>query len=450
MIFLDRGRLALFLRVSPQNREDIMPNQKPGFSTLAVHAGAAPDPTTGARATPIYQTTSFVFENADHAAALFGLQQFGNIYTRIMNPTQAVLEERVAALEGGAAALAVASGHAAQLLAFHAIMQPGDNFVAARKLYGGSINQFGHAFKNFDWHVRWADPADVSTFEAEIDGRTRAIFIESLANPGGTFVDIAAIAEVAHRHGLPLIVDNTMASPYLVRPLEHGADIVIHSLTKFLGGHGNSMGGILVDGGTFDWSASGNYPMLSQPRPEYGGVVLHQTFGNIAFAIAARVLGLRDLGPAISPFNAFMILTGIETLPLRMQRHCENALAVASFLKDHPKVGWVGYAGLEDNENHALQLRYSPKGAGAVFTFGLKGGYEAGKTLVESLQLFSHLANIGDTRSLVIHPASTTHRQLTEDQQVAAGAGPDVVRLSVGIEDAADIIADLEQALSKV
>jgi O-acetylhomoserine (thiol)-lyase len=427
-----------------------MPNDNPGFSTLAVHAGAAPDPTTGARATPIYQTTSFVFENADHAAALFGLQQFGNIYTRIMNPTQAVLEERVAALEGGAAALAVASGHAAQLLAFHTIMQPGDNFVAARKLYGGSINQFGHAFKNFDWHVRWADTADLASFEAQIDGRTRAVFIESLANPGGTFVDIAAIAEIAHRHGLPLIVDNTMASPYLVRPLEHGADIVIHSLTKFLGGHGNSMGGIIVDGGTFDWSASGNYPALSQPRPEYGGVVLHQTFGNIAFAIAARVLGLRDLGPAISPFNAFMILTGIETLPLRMQRHSDNALAVANWLKSHPKVGWVSYAGLDDDPNHALQQRYSPKGAGAVFTFGLKGGYEAGKTFVESLKLFSHLANIGDTRSLVIHPASTTHRQLTEDQQTAAGAGPDVVRLSIGIEDASDIIADLDQALSKV
>jgi O-acetylhomoserine (thiol)-lyase len=427
-----------------------MPNDNPGFSTLAVHAGAAPDPTTGARATPIYQTTSFVFENADHAAALFGLQQFGNIYTRIMNPTQAVLEERVAALEGGAAALAVASGHAAQLLAFHTIMQPGDNFVAARKLYGGSINQFGHAFKNFDWHVRWADTADLASFEAQIDGRTRAVFIESLANPGGTFVDIAAIAEIAHRHGLPLIVDNTMASPYLVRPLEHGADIVIHSLTKFLGGHGNSMGGIIVDGGTFDWSASGNYPALSQPRPEYGGVVLHQTFGNIAFAIAARVLGLRDLGPAISPFNAFMILTGIETLPLRMQRHSDNALAVANWLKSHLKVGWVSYAGLDDDPNHALQQRYSPKGAGAVFTFGLKGGYEAGKTFVESLKLFSHLANIGDTRSLVIHPASTTHRQLTEDQQTAAGAGPDVVRLSIGIEDASDIIADLDQALSKV
>ncbi len=427
-----------------------MATNNPGFSTLAVHAGAAPDPTTGARATPIYQTTSFVFNDADHAAALFGLQQFGNIYTRIMNPTQAALEERVAALEGGTAALAVASGHAAQMLAFHTLMQPGDNFVAARKLYGGSINQFGHAFKNFGWEVRWADPAEPATFDAQFDDRTKAIFIESLANPGGTFVDIAAIAEVARRRGVPLIVDNTMASPYLVRPLEHGADIVIHSLTKFLGGHGNSMGGILVDGGTFDWSASGNYPMLSEPRPEYAGVELHKTFGNIAFAIGARVLGLRDLGPAISPFNAFMILTGIETLPLRMQKHCDNALAVAKWLKTHPKVAWVNYAGLEDDANHGLQQRYSPKGAGAVFTFGVKGGYEAGKTFVESLQLFSHLANIGDTRSLVIHPASTTHRQLTEEQQIAAGAGPDVVRLSIGIEDSGDIIADLDQALAAI
>ncbi|MCK8781531.1 O-acetylhomoserine aminocarboxypropyltransferase [Rhizobium sp. NTR19] len=427
-----------------------MATNNPGFSTLAVHAGAAPDPTTGARATPIYQTTSFVFNDADHAAALFGLQQFGNIYTRIMNPTQAALEERVAALEGGTAALAVASGHAAQMLAFHTLMQPGDNFVAARKLYGGSINQFGHAFKNFGWEVRWADPADPATFDAQFDDRTKAIFIESLANPGGTFVDIAAIAEVARRRGVPLIVDNTMASPYLVRPLEHGADIVIHSLTKFLGGHGNSMGGILVDGGTFDWSASGNYPMLSEPRPEYAGVELHKTFGNIAFAIGARVLGLRDLGPAISPFNAFMILTGIETLPLRMQKHCDNALAVAKWLKTHPKVAWVNYAGLDDDANHGLQQRYSPKGAGAVFTFGVKGGYEAGKTFVESLQLFSHLANIGDTRSLVIHPASTTHRQLTEEQQIAAGAGPDVVRLSIGIEDSGDIIADLDQALAAI
>ena len=427
-----------------------MTTHHPGFATLAVHAGAQPDPTTGARATPIYQTTSFVFNDADHAAALFGLQQFGNIYTRIMNPTQAVLEERVAALEGGSAALAVASGHAAQMLVFHTIMTPGDNFIAARKLYGGSINQFGHAFKNFGWEVRWADPEDPESFASLVDERTKGVFIESLANPGGTFVDVAAIADVAHRHGLPLIVDNTMASPYLLRPLEHGADIIVHSLTKFLGGHGNSMGGIIVDGGTFDWSAPGKYPMLSEPRPEYGGIVMHQTFGNIGFAIACRVLGLRDLGAAISPFNAFMILTGIETLPLRMQRHCDNALAVATWLKGHDKVAWVSYSALEDDPNHALQRRYSPKGAGAVFTFGLKGGYEAGKAFVEGLQMFSHLANIGDTRSLVIHPSSTTHRQLSEEQQVAAGAGPDVVRLSIGIEDQSDIIADLEQSLAKI
>ncbi|KSV63632.1 L-methionine gamma-lyase [compost metagenome] len=427
-----------------------MTKDNPGFNTLAIHAGAQPDPTTGARATPIYQTTSFVFNDTDHAAALFGLQQFGNIYTRIMNPTQAVLEERIAALEGGTAALAVASGHAAQLLVFHTIMNPGDNFVAANRLYGGSVNQFGHAFKSFDWQVRWADPADPASFEAKIDRRTKAIFIESLANPGGTFVDIAAIAEVARKHDLPLIVDNTMATPYLLRPLEHGADIVVHSLTKFIGGHGNSMGGVIVDGGTFDWSKSGKYPMLSEPRPEYAGVVLHQTFGNIAFAIAARVLGLRDFGPAISPFNAFMLVTGAETLPLRMQRHCDNALAVAKWLKTYDKISWVNYAGLEDDPNHALQQRYSPKGAGAVFTFGLKGGYEAGKRFVEGLEMFSHLANIGDTRSLVIHPASTTHRQLTPEQQVAAGAGPDVVRLSVGIEDVSDIIADLEQSLAKL
>ncbi|MGR6466023.1 O-acetylhomoserine aminocarboxypropyltransferase [Rhizobium sp. PAMB 3182] len=427
-----------------------MSSENPGFSTMAVHAGAAPDPTTGARATPIYQTTSFAFRDADHAAALFGLQEFGNIYTRIMNPTQAVLEERVAALEGGTAALATASGHAAQLLIFHTLMRPGDNFIAANRLYGGSINQFGHAFKSFDWQVRWADAFNPSSFEALIDDRTRAIFIESLANPAGTFTDIAAIAAVAQKHGIPLIVDNTMATPYLVRPLEHGADIVVHSLTKFMGGHGNSMGGIIVDGGAFDWSKSGNYPMLSEPRPEYAGIVLHQTFGNFAFAIACRVLGLRDFGPSISPFNAFMIQTGIETLPLRMQRHCDNALAVAEWLKKHEKVAWVSYAGLSDDPNNGLQQRYSPKGAGAVFTFGVKGGYEAGKKLVETLKLFSHLANIGDTRSLVIHPASTTHRQLSEEQQIAAGAGPDVIRLSVGIEDVKDIIADLDQALAGV
>ncbi|GGB12772.1 O-acetylhomoserine aminocarboxypropyltransferase [Brucella endophytica] len=426
-----------------------MAQRSPGIETLAVHAGAKPDPTTGARATPIYQTTSFVFEDADHAASLFGLQAFGNIYTRITNPTQAVLEERIAALEGGTAALATASGHAAQLLVFHTLMQPGDNFIAANKLYGGSMNQFGHAFKSFGWEVRWANTDDPASFESLIDERTRAIFVESIANPGGIIVDIEAIAEVAQKHGLPLIVDNTLASPYLIRPIEHGADIVVHSLTKFIGGHGNSMGGIIVDGGTFDWSKSGNYPLLSEPRPEYAGMVLHQTFGNIAFAIAARVLGMRDLGPAISPFNAFQLLTGVETLPLRMQRHSDNALKVAEWLEKHDKVAWVSYSALPSDKYHALQQKYSPRGGGAVLTFGLKGGYEAGVKLVGSLELFSHLANIGDTRSLVIHPASTTHRQLSDEQKIAAGAGPDVVRLSIGIENADDIIADLDQALAK-
>jgi O-acetylhomoserine (thiol)-lyase len=427
-----------------------MSQRAPGFNTLAVHAGAKPDPATGARAVPIYQTTSYVFDDADHAASLFGLKAFGNIYTRIMNPTQAVLEERVAALEGGTAALATASGHAAQLLVFHNLMRSGDNFVAARRLYGGSINQFGHAFKNFGWEVRWADPRNPDDFATHIDARTRAIFVESLANPNGEFVDLEAIGNVARKHGLPLIVDNTLATPYLLRPIEHGADIVVHSLTKFIGGHGNSIGGILVDGGTFDWSKSGNYPMLSQPRPEYGGMVLHETFGNFAFAIAARVLGLRDFGPAISPFNAFLILTGLETLPLRMQRHCDNAKNVAEYLSKHPKVAWVSYPGLPGDRNHTLQQKYSPLGAGAVFTFGLKGGYDAGVKFVEALELFSHLANVGDTKSLVIHPASTTHRQLSDEQKIAAGAGPDTVRLSVGIEDVADIVADLEQALAQV
>ncbi|MEQ8295585.1 MAG: O-acetylhomoserine aminocarboxypropyltransferase [Nitratireductor sp.] len=426
-----------------------MVQRTPGFDTLAIHAGAQPDPATGARATPIYQTTSFVFDDVDHAASLFGLKAFGNIYTRIMNPTQAVLEERIAALEGGTAALATASGHAAQLLIFHTLMRPGDNFIAANKLYGGSINQFGHAFKNFGWEVRWADTDEPESFDGLIDDKTRAIFVESLANPGGKFVDLEKIGDIARKHGLPLIVDNTMASPYLLRPIEHGADIVVHSLTKFMGGHGNSMGGAIVDGGTFNWSKSGNYPMLSEPRPEYAGMVLHETFGNFAFAIACRVLGLRDFGPSISPFNAFLLLQGIETLALRMQRHCDNALKVAAWLEKHPLVEWVSYPGLPSDPNHALMKKYSPKGAGAVFTFGLKGGFDAGVKVVENVELFSHLANIGDVRSLIIHPASTTHKQLSDEQQTAAGAGPDVVRLSVGIEDADDIIADLEQAFAK-
>ncbi|WP_018687603.1 MULTISPECIES: O-acetylhomoserine aminocarboxypropyltransferase [Ahrensia] len=419
----------------------------PGFDTLAIHAGASPDPTTGARITPIYQTTAYVFKDTDHAAKLFGLQEFGNIYTRLMNPTTAVLEEKVAALEGGTAALACSSGHAAQLLVFHTIMNAGDNFIAANRLYGGSINQFNQAFKNFDWHVRWADMDDVSTIESQIDENTKAIFCESLANPGGIVTDLEAVSAVAKKHGIPLIVDNTMATPYLIRPFEHGADIVVHSLTKFIGGHGNSMGGLIIDGGTFDWSATDKYPMLSKPRTEYAGVVLHEALGNIAFAIACRVLGMRDFGPVISPQNSFNILTGAETLSLRMQRHCDNALAVAKHLKSHDKVSWVRYAGLEDDPYNALQKKYSPNGAGGVFTVGLKGGYDAGVKFVESLELISHVANLGDTRSLVIHPASTTHRQLTDEQREAAGAGNDVVRLSIGIESVDDIIADIDKAL---
>lgn len=424
-----------------------MRDKKPGFATQAIHAGAAPDPATGARITPIYQTASFVFDDVEQAASLFGLQAFGNIYTRITNPTTAVLEERIATLEGGTAGLAVASGHASQLGVFHTLMQSGDEFIAANKLYGGSINQFTHAFKNFGWHVKWADTDDISTFEAALSDKTKAIFVESLANPGGIVTDIEAIARIAEKAGVPLIVDNTMATPYLCRPIEYGANIIVHSLTKFIGGHGNSMGGMIVDGGNFDWSASDRYPMLSQPRLEYDGLVIHETFGNFGFAIACRVLGLRDLGAAISPFNSFQLLTGVETLPLRMQRHCENALQVADYLNNHPSVAWVRYAGLEDSAYHALAARYMPNGAGAVFTFGLKGGYEAGVKLVSNVELFSHLANIGDTRSLIIHPASTTHKQLTDEQKIVAGATDDVIRLSIGIEDVEDIIADLEQGL---
>jgi O-acetylhomoserine (thiol)-lyase len=421
----------------------------PGFATLSIHAGAKPDPTTGARATPIYQTTSFVFDDVEHAASLFGLQAFGNIYTRIGNPTCGVLEERVAALEGGTAGLAVASGHAAQVVVMHALMMPGDEFVASKKLYGGSINQFNHSFKNFGWNVVWADPDDIASFEKAVTPKTKAIFIESIANPGGVITDIEAVAKIARKANVPLIVDNTLATPYLCKPIDYGANIVVHSLTKFLGGHGNSIGGLIVDGGTFNWLRDKRYPMLSEPRPEYSGMVLGETFGNFAFAIACRVLGLRDLGPALSPFNAFLIVTGIETLPLRMQRHSDNALVVAEWLTKRSEVAWVSYPGLAGDKYNALAKKYVPKGAGAVLTFGLKGGYDAGVKLVSNVKLFSHLANIGDTRSLIIHPASTTHKQLSDAQKVQAGAGPDVVRLSIGLEDTADIIADLEEGLKE-
>ncbi len=419
-----------------------------GFNTLSIHAGATPDPVTGARATPIYQTTSFVFDDVDHAAALFGLQAAGNIYTRIGNPTQAVLEERIALLEGGTAAVATASGHAAQLLVFHALMHPGDEFIAARQLYGGSINQFSHAFKSFGWNVKWADARDPESFRHQLSAKTKAIFCESIANPGGIVVDIEAISAVAKEAGVPFIVDNTLATPYLIRPIEWGADIVLHSMTKFIGGHGNSMGGIIVDAGSFDWSRTKKFPALSEPCPSYNGIKLHEVFGDTAFATCCRVLGLRDLGPAISPFNCFMLLTGVETLPLRMQRHCENAKAVAQYLSRHPKISWVSYASLPNDPCYGLAQTYCPKGAGAVFSFGVRGGYEAGVALVNEVKLASHLANVGDTRTLIIHPASTTHRQLTDEQRTAAGASPDVVRISVGIEDVADIIADLDQALA--
>ncbi|SLN45263.1 O-acetylhomoserine aminocarboxypropyltransferase [Oceanibacterium hippocampi] len=424
-------------------------DKAPGFDTLAIHAGAAPDPTTGSRATPIYQTASFVFDDVDHAASLFNLQEFGNIYSRLTNPTNAVLEERLAALEGGRTALAVASGHAAQMVAFHVLMEPGDEIIASNRLYGGSITQLSVSFRKFGWKVTFVDVDDPENIRKALTDRTRAVFIESLANPGGVVSDIAAIAAVAHGGGVPLIVDNTLATPYLCRPIDHGADIVVHSLTKFLCGNGTTIGGIIVEAGRFDWSASDKFPAISKPSPAYHGMVFHETFGDMAFGIAARALSLRDLGPALSPFNAFLILNGIETLSLRMDRHCSNALTVAKHLAGHDKVAWVNYAGLPGDRYNKLARQYLPRGAGAVFTFGVKGGYEAGVKLVENVELFSHLANIGDVRSLIIHPASTTHRQLSEEQLAAAGAGPDVVRLSIGLEAVDDIIADLDQALAK-
>ncbi len=418
--------------------------------TLAIHAGTAPDPTTKARITPIYQTASYVFDDVDHASRLFNLQEFGNIYTRIMNPTNGALEGKIAALEGGQAALAVASGHAAQFLTFHTLMEPGCEIVAAKKLYGGSLNQLGQSFRKMAWHTHFVDADKADNVAAAITDKTRAVFIESLANPGGVVQDVEAIAKVAHDAGVPLIVDNTMATPILCRPIDYGADIVVHSTTKFLNGHGNAIGGVIVDAGSFDWAKGGKYPALSEPNASYHGLTFTEAFGNLAFILATRTLGLRDLGPAMAPMNAFLALTGMETLALRMERHCNNALALAQWLKDHPKVGWVSYAGLPDDPYHELARRYLGGKGGAVFTFGLKGGYDAGTKLVSSVKLFSHLANLGDTRSLIIHPASTTHSQLEGEELVAAGAGPDVIRVSVGIEHIDDIIADLAQALDAI
>jgi O-acetylhomoserine (thiol)-lyase len=418
-----------------------------GFATRAVHAGARPDAVTGSRNVPIHQTTAYVFDDVDHAAALFNLQTFGYIYTRITNPTVAALEERVAALEGGRAAVAAASGHAAQLLAFYTLLEPGDDIVAARQLYGGSLTQFRHTFKRLGWNAAFVDARDPEAFRRAIGPRTKALFVESLANPGGLVVDLEAIAAIAHEAAIPLVVDNTLATPYLCRPFEWGADLIVHSLTKFLSGHGTSMGGALVESGRFDWKGSGRFPFLAGADPAYHGIDFIETFGDFGFSMKARAVALRDLGPALSPTNAFHILTGIETLPLRMDRHVANAEAVAEYLAGHPAVDWVSYAGLPSSLSHGLAARYLPRGAGSVFTFGLRGGFEAGVRLVESVELWSHLANVGDTRSLILHPASTTHRQLSDEERVAAGAGPDVIRLSVGIETVDDLIADLDRAL---
>jgi O-acetylhomoserine (thiol)-lyase len=422
--------------------------EPPGFETLAVHAGASPDAATGARATPIYQTTAYVFDDVEHAAALFNLQSYGFIYSRLANPTVSVLEERLAALEGGRGAVCTASGHAAQMLAFFAFMEPGDHFIASDKLYGGSVTQFGRSFKKFGWQVSFVDADDAENVRRAVTPKTKAVFAESIANPGGVVTDIEAIAKVAHEAGLLFIIDNTMATPYLCRPFEWGADLIVHSTTKFLSGHGNAMGGAVIDSGKFDWAKSGKFKSLTEGEPAYHGLRFHETFGDLAFTVHGHAVGLRDLGATMAPLNAFLTITGIETLPLRMERHVANALTVAKHLEKHPAVAWVSYAGLASSRYRALAQKYMPKGAGAVFTFGLKGGYAAGVRLVEGVETISHLANLGDTRSLILHPASTTHRQLSEAQLAAAGAGPEVVRLSIGIESVADIIADLDRALA--
>lgn len=418
-----------------------------GFNTRALHAGYSPDPTTGARAVPIYQTTSFAFENSDHAAALFALQKFGNIYTRIMNPTTGVLEERVASLENGVAALATSSGQAAQFLALNGLLDNGDHMVASSCLYGGTYTQFDVSFRKLGIETTFVEPDDPENFRKAITPKTKVIYGETISNPRGNVLDIEAVAKIAKEYNLPLVIDNTFATPYLCRPIDHGANIVVHSLTKFMGGHGNSIGGVIVDGGKFDWK-SGPYPQLNTPSRAYHGMNFSEVFGAIAFIIRARVEGLRDFGPCISPFNAFLILQGIETLAMRMERHVANAQRVAEFLESHSAVKWVKYPGLKSSPYHALAQKYLPKGPGAVFSFGVKGGYDAGRKLIDNLKIFSHLANVGDARSLVIHPPSTTHQQLSEGEQLAAGITPDMVRLSIGLEDVEDLVWDLDQALS--
>ncbi|WP_417838864.1 O-acetylhomoserine aminocarboxypropyltransferase/cysteine synthase family protein [Tritonibacter scottomollicae] len=420
-----------------------------GFDTLQIHAGARPDPATGARQTPIYQTTSYVFRDADHAAALFNLQEVGYIYSRLTNPTVAVLQERLATLEGGVGAVCCSSGHAAQIMALFALMSPGKNVVASTRLYGGTVTQFSQTIKRFGWSAKFVDFDDLDAVRDAIDDDTRAVFCESVANPGGYVTDIRAVADVSDAAGLPLIVDNTSATPYLCQPIKHGATLVVHSTTKYLTGNGTVTGGCIVDSGTFDWSASDKFPALSAPEPAYHGLKFHETFGNLAFTFHGIAIGLRDLGMTMNPQAAHYTLMGIETLSLRMQRHVENAEKVASWLENDPRVDHVTYAGLPSSPYAERAKRCYPKGTGGLFTVALKGGYDACIKLVDSLEIFSHVANLGDTRSLVIHSASTTHRQLTAEQQEAAGAGPNVVRISIGIEDADDLIRDLDQALAK-
>ncbi len=424
-----------------------MADKTPDFETLQIHAGARPDPATGARQVPIYQTTSYVFRDADHAAALFNLQEVGYIYSRLTNPTVAALQERMAALEGGAGAVCCSSGHGAQIMALFPLMGPGLNIVSSNRLYGGTVTQFSQTIKRFGWSARFVDTDDLDAVEAAIDVNTRAIFCESIANPGGYITDLDALAAIADRNGIPLIVDNTTATPYLCRPIEHGATLVVHSLTKYLTGNGTVTGGVIVDSGTFNWS-NGKFPAMSEPEPAYHGLKFHETFGPLAFTFNSIAIGLRDLGMTLNPQAAHYTLLGIETLSLRMDKHCANAVKVAEWLERDPRVAYVTYAGLPSSPYHHRMAQICPKGASSLFTFSLKAGYEACVKLIDSVNLLSHVANLGDTRSLIIHSASTTHRQLTEEQQIAAGAAPDVVRLSIGLENADDIIADLDQALT--
>lgn len=419
-----------------------------GFGTLCLHAGQIPDPTTGARAVPIYQTTSYVFDSAEHAASLFNLQTFGNVYSRLSNPTVAVLEERMAALENGRAALALASGQAAQMTALLTLLQAGDELVSASTLYGGTYSQFEVNFRRMGIDTKFVHPDDPENFRKAITGKTKALYAETMGNPGINVLDIEAVAKIAHEAGIPLVIDNTFASPYLCRPIDFGADIIVHSATKFIGGHGTTMGGIIVESGKFPWD-NGKFPEMTEPSRGYHGVRFFETFGDFGFMMKCRMETLRTMGPCLSPLNAFLLLQGLETLHVRMDRHVSNANRVADFLASHPQVAWVNFPSLKSSPYYALAQKYLPKGTGSIMTFGIKGGMEAGVKFIEACQFLSHLANVGDAKTLVIHPASTTHRQLSEEEQIRAGVGPDMIRLSIGIEDIEDIIWDIEQALAK-